>query len=82
MKKNKRVSYLEMQHSLRDTLEKNNIALDKLENWIHNVDDKLKYNEEDVELKEDLNVLKYIMFCMTYLDEQYSIAYKRVGGKL
>lgn len=82
MKKNKRVSNLEMQHSLRETLQMNSIALDNVDNWVHNVEDKLKYNERDLELQEDLEVLKYIQFCLNYLDKQYSVAYKRVGGKL
>lgn len=80
--KNKNFSKLELKHKLENSLNENNIALDCLENWIHFVEDRLGYNENDVELKEALEVLKYLQFCMLYLDKMYSQAYKEVGGKL
>lgn len=78
----KKVSNLEIKHSLDDALKRNDKALDDVENWIKKCEDLLLYNENDVQVKEELETLKYIKFCLLFLYKQCSKAYKKVGGKI
>lgn len=79
MKFRKNVSNEEIKNSLILTLEKNTIALDYIENVLHRTEDLYKYNEDDEDVKEQLDVLKYIKFSLTYLDKQYNDSLKKLG---
>ncbi len=78
----KKVSNLEMQHSLKETLQKNTRAIDYIQECINKCQDILKYNENDFQVKDELENLEYIQFTLYYLDKQYMKSYKKVGGKL
>ena len=65
------VSKLELRNSLKETISKNEDALDYLQNRISTVDNLVKYNENDNVSKEELKNLKYIEFCLKYLDGLY-----------
>lgn len=67
--------------SLNNAIDKNVIALDKLENWINKVSDMYSYNEDEC-LVDDLDTLKYIKYCLEYLGTMYEESYKQYGGKL
>ena len=58
------VSKLELRNSLKETISKNEDALDYLQNRISTVDNLVKYNENDNVSKEELKNLKYIEFCL------------------
>ena len=72
------VSKLELRKSLEETIKKNDIALDYLQNKISFVDNLVKYNENDDVSKEELNNLRYIEFCLKYLDGLYRDNLKKV----
>lgn len=72
------VSKLELRNSLKETISKNEDALDYLQNRISTVDNLVKYNENDNVSKEELKNLKYIEFCLKYLDGLYRDNLKRV----
>ena len=52
------VSKLELRNSLKETISKNEDALDYLQNRISTVDNLVKYNENDNVSKEELKNLK------------------------
>lgn len=72
------VSKLELRNSLKETISKNEDALDYLQNRISTVDNLVKYNENDNVSKEELKNLKYIEFCLKYLDGLYRDNLKKV----
>ena len=72
------VSKLELRNSLKETISKNEDALDYLQNRISTVDNLVKYNENDNVSKEQLKNLKYIEFCLKYLDGLYRDNLKKV----
>ena len=65
-------------NSLKETISKNEYALDYLQNRISTVDNLVKYNENDNVSKEELKNLKYIEFCLKYLDGLYRDNLKKV----
>ena len=69
---------LELRNSLKETISKNEDALDYLQNRISTVDNLVKYNENDNVSKEELKNLKYIEFCLKYLDGLYRDNLKKV----
>ena len=72
------VSKLELRNSLKETISKNEDALDYLQNRISTVDNLVKYNENNNVSKEELKNLKYIEFCLKYLDGLYRDNLKKV----
>ena len=72
------LSKLELRNSLKETISKNEDALDYLQNRISTVDNLVKYNENDNVSKEELKNLKYIEFCLKYLDGLYRDNLKKV----
>lgn len=78
----KKVSKIELQHELKDTLEKNVNAIDYIEECLNKCNDRLGYNENDTEAVFAKKNLEYIKFTLYYLDKQYMKAFKNVGGKL
>ena len=72
------VSKLELRNSIKETITKNEDALDYLQNRISTVDNLVKYNENDNVSKEELKNLKYIEFCLKYLDGLYRDNLKKV----
>lgn len=78
----KNVSKLELKHSLLDTLSKNEIALDYIQNKIFNTENKLGVSPEDEILKSDLETEKYIQFTLRYLDKMYRDSLKKIGVRV
>lgn len=72
MKNPKKVTKLEKRNGLVQTLYYNTLALDYIENEINRYDNFVKYNEEDMQSLNTLNVLKYIQFSLKYLDDMYN----------
>lgn len=84
MKNKKVLKFSECQavkDSLIEAINKNEIALDNVKNWIFKVDDMIKFSDYD-NLQEDLATLKYIEYCLEYLGDMYKKSYKQYGGKL
>lgn len=77
-----RVNKVELLSSLRSTLEKNTDAIDNVSMWVNSCEDRLNYNENDIEAKEALETLKYIDFSLRYLDKMYMKCFKDNGGKV
>lgn len=67
----KNVSKEEQKNSIIQTLEYNTEALDYIQNEINRHEDFLKY-KDDSEIRSQLNILKYIHFSLTYLDDTYN----------
>lgn len=82
MKNRKNVSKEELKNSLLISLKYNNKALDYIENDLRRAKDFLKYKEDDKETQEIVDILEYIKFSLTYLDNQYNESLKKVGVRL
>lgn len=74
------VRKIEELKNLEISIETNIEAMDRLENWINRVENKLNYSEDDY-LREELSTLKYLQFTLNYLDKQYVSTYRKLGGK-
>lgn len=71
MKSMKKVSKLEQKNSLKQTLYYNSEALDYVQNEIARYENLYKYNEDDMQVLNILNILRYIEFSLKYLDDTY-----------
>lgn len=80
MKNPRKVSKLEQRNALVQTLEYNSNALDYVENEINRFENFVKYNENDMQSLNTLNVLKYIQFSLKYLDDTYNKGLMLLGG--
>lgn len=80
MKNPKKVSKIEKINSLKQTLYYNSEALDYLKNEISRYENFVKYNEDDTQALNTLNVLKYIEFSLKYLDDTYEKGLILLGG--
>lgn len=80
MKNPKKVSRIEKINSLKQTLYYNSEALDYLKNEISRYENFVKYNEDDTQALNTLNVLKYIEFSLKYLDDTYEKGLILLGG--
>jgi len=47
------------------------VALDKLANMMNSLEDRLKYNENDLEAKEELEILEFIFISVSFCSEQF-----------
>lgn len=74
MKNPKKVTKLEERNALVQALYYNTEALDYIESEINRYDNFVKYNEEDMQSLNTLNVLDYIQFSLKYLDDVYNKA--------
>lgn len=81
MKNIKKVSNREMIDSLNISLSLNDKALDYIENVLNRANDRLKYNENDPDYKDTIEVLEYIKISLTYLGVQYNESLVSLGGK-
>lgn len=72
MKLPKYITKLEKRNGLVQTLDYNTQALDYIENEINRYENFVKYNEDDKQSLNTLNVLKYIQFSLKYLDDMYN----------
>lgn len=78
----KTISKIEMQHKLKEAMEKNVIAIDFVEECIRDCDNLLGYNPDDEDAIYAKENLEYLKFTLYYLDNQYMKSFKQVGGKL
>ena len=77
MKRIKNVSKQEIKDSLNKSISLNNRALDYIQNCLNRSNDRLKYNENDVEYIEISECLQYIDFTLRYVGKQYQESLKR-----
>lgn len=82
MKREKKVSKLELKNSLLETLDNNDKALDYIQNAIYRTDNVLKLDPSDKNVQEQLNTEKYIQFTLNYLDKMYSDNLKKLGVRV
>lgn len=82
MKREKKVSKIELQNSLLETLSNNDKALDYIKNQIFRTDNVLKLDPSDEVVQEQLNIEKYIEFTLNYLDKMYCDNLKKLGVKV
>lgn len=80
MKNPKKVSNIEKINSLNQSLYYNTEALDYIQNEISRYENFVKYNEEDTQSLNTLNVLRYIEFSLKYLDDTYNKGLILLGG--
>lgn len=67
-----KVNNTELIKSLKISLERNENAIDYLENKISNVKDMLEYVEYDKVLNEELEILEHIKFSLSFLTDSYN----------
>lgn len=72
----------EIMHCLKDTIRKNDIAIDFINSEMLRRKDLVSYNPDDLNSKEEIKILEYILFSLNYLDDTYRKSYKKLGGKL
>ena len=65
----RKVSKLEEKNSILETLSWNDLALDYIQNEIYRMDNLHKYDPQDKQIKESLDVLNYIKFSLEYFDK-------------
>lgn len=82
MKREKKVSKLELKNSLLESLDNNDKALDYIQNAIYRTDNILKLDPLDKSVQEQLNIEKYIQFTLNYLDKMYTDSLKKLGVRV
>lgn len=75
----RKVSKLEEKNSILETLSWNDLALDYIQNEIYRMDNLHKFDTEDEQIKQSLDVLRYIKFSLEYLDKCYNDRLKKLG---
>lgn len=75
----KKVSKLEEKQSILKTLEYNQDAMDYIQNKIYKLDNQYRTFPEDKEILTELNINKYILFSLDYLDKCYNDRLKCLG---
>ncbi len=75
----KKVSKLEEKQSILKTLEYNQDAMDYIQNKIYKLDNQYRAFPEDKEILTELNINKYILFSLDYLDKCYNDRLKCLG---
>lgn len=80
MRSPKKVSNIEKINELNQSLYYNTEALDYIQNEISRYENFVKYNEEDTQSLYTLNTLRYIEFCLKYLDDTYNKGLILLGG--
>lgn len=74
-------SKLEEINSIKQTLIQNDDALDFINCLIDENLTILGYNPDDLQAKEDLKIVRYIDFSLSYLDKCYRKRLKELGVK-
>lgn len=80
MRNPKKVSNIEKINGLNQSLYYNTEALDYIQNEISRYENFVKYNEEDTQSLNTLNILRYIEFSLKYLDDTYNKGLILLGG--
>lgn len=80
MRNPKKVSNIEKINCLNQSLYYNTEALDYIQNEISRYENFVKYNEEDTQSLNTLNILRYIEFSLKYLDDTYEKGLILLGG--
>lgn len=82
MKKNRimqSVSKLELKNSLIESMEKNDMAFDYVQDKIRECENILNYNPDDLLTQKDYENLKYIEFVLKYIEDSYRKSAKTIG---
>ena len=78
MKRRKNVSNREIKNSLLKTLAHNEDAIDYIKNAIYKTENILGYDPSDKQIQEQLNIEKYILFSLEYLEKSYNDSLKKL----
>lgn len=82
MRSYKKVSKIEEINGLKDTLKRNEDALDYIQNVIYRTENLYKLDENDKEVEATLHTEQYIKFSLEYLDKCYTDRLKQLGVRL
>lgn len=76
---NKKYSKLEEKQAILKTLEYNQDAMDYIQNAIYKLDNFYRAFPDDKVVLTELNINKYILFSLDYLDKCYNDKLKALG---
>lgn len=74
----KKINKEELKNSLQESIVYNEDALDYIKNKKIAIDNLYKYNSEDVSIREELNILKYIEITLEHVGAMYEQNLKKV----